>query len=130
MMVLKSHVLKATLPLAMAFWSAACGPEKDEKFYTTPPILTNQTHIDSVRLNVYPKEFQSRGIGGRVEVGVFVTSAAKNTQIRVTKGSGIRELDSAAVKVARAMVWAPALKDTTPVGAYIKFPVTFGPRVD
>jgi TonB family protein len=128
-----AHAVKATLPIALLIWSAACSIGSDTskaKFYTTAPRLVNGAQMDSVRKRVYPKEFQSRGIGGRVEVGVYITAAAKNTQIRVTKGSGITELDSAAVKVARAMKWEPALNGTKPVGAYVKFPVVFGPRVD
>lgn len=122
----------AALPLALILCFAGCGGADtgNKKFYTTPPRLTNGAHMDSVRQRVYPKELRTRGIGGRVEVGVFITAAAKNTQIRVTQGSGIRELDSAAVKVARSMNWEPALNGTKPVGAYVKFPVKFGPQTD
>jgi TonB family protein len=123
---------KAALPLALMVCFTACrGAETgNKKFYTTPPRLTNGAQMDSVRQHVYPKELKARGIGGRVEVGVYVTADAKNTKIRVTKGSGIRELDSAAVKVARAMKWDPALNGTKPVSAYIKFPIKFGPQTD
>jgi TonB family protein len=108
----------------------ACAPEatKEERFYTVAPRVMNQSQVDSVRERVYPAELRSRGITGRTEVGVFVTPASEGTRIRVVNSSGLQDLDSAAVKVVRAMRWSAALNGTKPVGAYIKLAVPFGPQ--
>jgi TonB family protein len=114
----------------MVLLLGACAPEakKEDTFYTVAPRVTNQSQVDSVRERVYPAELRSRGITGRTEVGVFVTPASEGTRIRVVNSSGLQDLDSAAVKVVRAMRWSAALNGTKPVGAYIRLAIPFGPQ--
>jgi TonB family protein len=116
--------------IAAMAWLSACesAPEDDGAFFDDPPQLLNEAAVDSLRESLYPAELRTRGISGRAEVGIYITADSQTTRVRIVEGTGLAELDSAAVRVARGMRWRPALKDSVPVPAYLKLGIAFGPQ--
>jgi TonB family protein len=78
----------------------------------------------------YPADLYDQGVEGEVRLRLYVDSAghvlAEST--RVAASSGTPALDSAAVRGASQMTFAPAHKDGQPVGMAFYQPVVFRRR--
>ena len=76
----------------------------------------------------YPPLLRDAGVGGTTTVWIFVDDAGSATDLRIDTSSGHQALDDAALRVARAMKFSPALDKETPVAAWIAMPITFQVR--
>ncbi len=73
----------------------------------------------------YPVDMWERGVEGSTLVRVLVGADGGVERAEVAESSGHASLDSAAVKGAQAMRFAPALRDGEPLRVWARVPVHF-----
>ena len=93
--------------------------------FTQPPQLLNRGEVQRLAQTSYPAELKAQGLGGTPTVRLFVDADGAVRQIRLDRSSAIAPLDSAALKVAGAMRFAPARDGDRPVHLWITLPVEF-----
>jgi TonB family protein len=98
------------------------GPEA-----TFPDLLDRPGTENLIRDN-YPVAFQRRGIGGTVRLRLWVDSTGAVDVADVATGSGVPELDRAAVRVAPSFHFTPARRRGKAVGTWVEFDVRFEPK--
>lgn len=76
----------------------------------------------------YPLDALRQYEGGLVTLRVQVSAQGEPTKIEVTRRSGYRALDRAAVSAVRRWKFAPARRNGKPVAAVVIVPVEFRPR--
>jgi protein TonB len=119
--------------LAGALASAACtGPANDEARGPSRREPVGETREVPRMLNReppfhYPAALYSRRVQGNVTLRLVVDSGGRVTaeSTSVAESSGYPALDSAALRGAAALSFAPALRDGRPVASRIRFPVHF-----
>ena len=95
--------------------STACGSPDIEK----PVPLFDESPVE------YPLDLWAEGVEGSVLVRVLVNEEGGVDSAMVAESSGQPALDSAAVAGAKAMEFAPALKDGEPIKAWAEVPIDF-----
>lgn len=103
------------------------GPPVVPPVYDVAPVLVNDTEVLEEVRDAYPPELYAAGIGGRVELWVRVDTAGRAGSRNVRTSSGHDALDCAAMQVARAMRYEPALDADEPTAAWITRWVEFEP---
>jgi TonB family protein len=96
--------------------------------YDTAPTLQNAAEVAALLNDEYPPLLRGAGVGGRVVVGVFVDTEGRVQDLRIAETSGHAPLDQAALRVARAYRFTPALKGGDPVALWMAIPLTFEPQ--
>jgi protein TonB len=93
-------------------------------FTVKPEIKDRRAALRIVERN-YPKLLKDAGIGGTVNVWVFIDTngIVKNSQVQ--KSSGNKGLDEAAMKSAANFVFTPALNRDQRVPVWVSIPITF-----
>jgi TonB family protein len=93
--------------------------------YDTPPVLQNTDEIQQILRRAYPRELMSAGIGGRVEMWLYVdlSGAVTNHELKTTSGN--EALDRAAAEVVRQMRFRPARNQGEPTAVWVSQWVTF-----
>jgi TonB family protein len=83
--------------------------------------------INSTSPFQYPADLYDKGIEGEVRLRLYVdeTGRVRTDSTRVASSSGTPALDSAAIRGAAQLRFAPAHKDGQPVGAAFYQPVIF-----
>jgi len=76
--------------------------------YDTDPILRNKGHVTSLLERYYPRNLKEAGIGGRIELWLYVTEAGQVEKYEVKTSSGNAQLDEAAGRVVSEMQFSPA----------------------
>lgn len=92
------------------------------------PELRNRTEVARVLERNYPAMLRDAGIGGTVQLWVFINEQGQVQRTRVNNSSGYPQLDQAAEAVAREMRFSPALNRDQRVPVWIQIPVTFTTR--
>ncbi|HEX9887483.1 MAG TPA: energy transducer TonB [Longimicrobiales bacterium] len=120
----------ATLPQPPAETATARGLAATPGFvpHTVAPLLVNRDAVGRELVRRYPSVLRDAGIGGTVEVHVFVTADGKVGNALVQASSGHGQLDEAALAVARTMEFTPAMNLDTKVAVWISLPVVFQAR--
>jgi TonB family protein len=132
------------LVVAIAFLFAACATasgrgdgapatleataSRDTPSYTpmtVRPRLINEADVQQALVREYPASLRDAGIGGVVELWLFVDATGKVGNTKVNKGSGSAELDEAALKVAAVMEFTPARNVDRIVPVWFAIPLTF-----
>ena len=93
--------------------------------YDTAPVLRNVGEIQQVLERAYPSDLKQAGIGGRVEMWVYVDPSGAVVNYEVKTSSGNEALDRAAAKVVEQMRFRPASNRDEPTAARISQWVTF-----
>jgi TonB family protein len=93
--------------------------------FTVRPEIDNRTEIARVLEREYPPLLRDAGIGGTVNVWFFIDETGKVRKVQVNKSSGHKALDEAALRVAAAIEFTPALNRDTAVPVWISLPITF-----
>lgn len=93
--------------------------------FTVPPKIRNADAIRSYLEANYPPLLREAGIGGTTRVWFFVDDAGVVQKVQVDKTSGFEALDEAALKVASAIQFDPALNRDKPVAVWIAVPIVF-----
>lgn len=73
----------------------------------------------------YPEIAMERGLEGRVLMKVHVQPDGKPDKITVTRSSGQKVLDDAAVKTVRQWSFVPAKRGDTPIAGWVTVPINF-----
>jgi TonB family protein len=73
---------------------------------------------------------QRAGVGGSVALRVWVDSTGSVDLVNLVEGSGVPELDRAALQVAPSIRFRPAVRRGQAVGTWVQFPIVFWPNPD
>lgn len=91
-----------------------------------PTLLDKESDRELVR-RYYPEALQRAGVGGRVSLQLWVEEDGSVDNIQVSQGSGVTELDGAAMLAARELRFRPALRSGVPVATWVEFDLVFEP---
>jgi protein TonB len=92
---------------------------------TIRPRLTNQPEVERALVREYPPILRDAGIGGTVEVWLYINTEGAVENAKVNKGSGYSQMDDAALKVGQTMKFTPAFNRDLKVPVWVSIPVTF-----
>ncbi len=93
--------------------------------YTQMPELRNREVVGAALVKSYPPLLRDAGIGGRVLTWVLIDENGHVVTTKVKESSGRRELDEAALQVAKEMEFKPAQNNGAPVSVWISLPIVF-----
>ncbi|RMH16053.1 MAG: energy transducer TonB, partial [Gemmatimonadetes bacterium] len=103
------------------------GEAPDPMVFTMPEILDREAVEEAVRAH-YPRELQRAGVGGEVLLRLWVTYEGRVDHVQIIRGSGVPELDRAALEVAPDLRFSPSRLRGQPVGTWVEIPIQFEPR--
>lgn len=89
-----------------------------------PSTQAKPTYIPDVA-DYYPDSARRNGIEGRAGVKICINTQGKIDSADVTQSAGNADLDVAAVKVARAFRFKPAMSEGKPIASCVTLPVKF-----
>lgn len=93
--------------------------------YDTPPKLKNTSQIERLLLRYYPSTVKEAGVGGRVELWLYVDASGGVQKSQVKTSSGNVLLDEAAMRVAGEMVFVPAKNMDKPTDVWVSQWINF-----
>jgi TonB family protein len=93
--------------------------------YDTPPRLTNPSEIVAAMRQYYPRALRDAGVGGRVEVWLFVDKDGSVAENQVKTSSGEPALDAAARVVMEQMKFQPAQYEGSATPVWVSQWITF-----
>lgn len=96
--------------------------------YTVAPEITNRAEVQRALVREYPPLLRDAGIGGTVNVWFFIDAGGQVRDTRLVASSGHGELDDAALRVAEAMSFSPALNRDRAVPVWVQMPIKFEVR--
>ena len=119
--------LPIRIPLYDALTGAAPSASAPPKFtpYTKKPELLNRDAVGRKLVESYPPQLRGVGVGGTTLMWILVDIDGHVLRTEVKESSGYTALDDAAVQVARAMWFSPALNKSQPVRVWIQVPIIF-----
>ena len=89
-----------------------------------PEIKDRRAALRIVERN-YPRLLKDAGIGGSVNIWVFIDANGAVQNAQVQQSSGNKALDDAALKSAKLFTFTPALNRDKRVPVWISIPITF-----
>jgi TonB family protein len=103
---------------ALLLFGAACGPSATTE---QPPVLVGAAMVD------YPSALFLDGVGGTVELRLFVDSAGQVVpdSVQLERSSGHPSLDSAALAAAPRLRYAPGTRNGLPAAMMFVQPIHF-----
>ena len=93
--------------------------------YTVRPEIKDRREAQRIVERYYPKLLKDAGIGGKVNIWVFIDTNGVVKNAQVQQGSGNSALDDAALKAAREFEFTPALNRDKKVPVWVAIPITF-----
>lgn len=93
--------------------------------YDTPPRLTNSNRVQQVLTREYPPLLKESGIGGVVNVWLYIDEDGQVADRQVNESSGYDALDDAALEVADVMEFVPAQNRDKTTAVWVSIPITF-----
>ena len=93
--------------------------------YDTPPAMRNRGQIVQLLERYYPRNLKDAGIGGRVELWLYVNEQGRVERSEVKTSAGNPLLDEAAQKVAADMEFTPAKNRDKVTAVWVSQWVTF-----
>ncbi len=96
--------------------------------YTVKPELRNRAEVARALVDNYPPELRDRKVSGTTLLWLLIDEIGRVNQVRVKESSGEPKLDEAAVRVAKSMLFSPALNRDRAVRVWINLPIVFQPR--
>lgn len=94
----------------------------------TRPHLKNGDQIDRMLVSEYPVILRDSGIGGTTTLVLLVDTSGRVAEAKVERSSGYSALDGAAVTVALAMEFTPALNRDKAQAVWVRIPISFQVR--
>ena len=76
-------------------------------------------------MSLYPSMLRNAGIGGEVVVWFFISEEGRVLDRRVSRSSGHKLFDEAALQVADVFRFSPALNRDRIVQVWIQLPISF-----
>jgi protein TonB len=95
---------------------------------TVRPELLNEGEVQRVLVRNYPPLLRDAGIGGTPVVWFFLDENGRVLRTLLSKSSGYPALDEAAMAVAQAMRFSPALNRDRRVQVWVEIPIVFTAR--
>jgi TonB family protein len=92
------------------------------------PVLVNGSEMVAVLGREYPQALRNAGIGGLIQLWLFIDAEGSVRAARVVDPSRFPELDEAARRVGCSMRFAPATRGAVPVPVWYPVPIPFQPR--
>jgi TonB family protein len=89
-----------------------------------PEILDREAALAAIRAR-YPRALQTAGVGGTVMLRLWVGLDGGVDNVQVARGSGVQQLDRAAMTLAPGFRFQPSRRNGVPVGTWVEFPVVF-----
>jgi len=96
--------------------------------FTVAPTLKNRDEVARALEREYPPMLRDAGIGGSVNVWLFIDEQGQVQDVRINKSSGFEALDDAALRVGSRMEFTPALNRDEKVFVWVSIPITFQVR--
>lgn len=96
--------------------------------FTVRPRLLNKQEVGHTLVKEYPQLLKDARIGGTVNVWFFLDTDGRVLETRIQRSSGHPQLDEAALRVAEAMRFSPALNRDKEVQVWVQFPIIFQVR--
>ncbi len=96
--------------------------------FTVRPDITNRVDVARAMEEGYPPLLRDAGIGGTVLVWFFLDETGEVRRALLNESSGHKELDDAALRVAAAIRFTPAMNREKVVPVWIALPITFTTR--
>jgi len=96
--------------------------------FTVRPDIRNRSELQQALEREYPPLLRDAGIGGTVQVWLYIDETGRVGRTAVNQSSGHPALDEAALKVAEVIQFTPALNRDQRVPVWISLPITFTTR--
>jgi protein TonB len=96
--------------------------------FTVAPKLRDPAHAARIVEQHYPPLLKDAGAGGSVVVEAFVDTLGRVQDVRLSRSSGVRSLDRAALQAVRLLEFTPALNRDKKVAVWIEQRITFEVR--
>lgn len=93
--------------------------------YDTPPAMRNRGQIQQLLQRYYPRNLKDAGIGGRVELWLYVNEQGSVEKSEVKTSAGNALLDDAAQRVAADMQFTPAKNRDKVTAVWVSQWITF-----
>jgi TonB family protein len=93
--------------------------------FTVRPDIRNRGELQEALVREYPPLLRDAGIGGTVQVWFYVDETGSVRRTQINQSSGHLALDEAALRVADAIEFTPALNRDRRVPVWISLPITF-----
>lgn len=93
--------------------------------YDTAPVMQNRGEVQALLQRYYPRNLKDAGIGGRVELWLYVDEqgGVEKSEVKTSSGNGL--LDDAAQRVASQMRFSPAKNRDKVTAVWVSQWVTF-----
>ena len=93
--------------------------------FDRPPVLQNAGEVGDALRQAYPTDLRDAGIGGRVEIWLYIDTSGmvRNTELKTSSGSDV--LDAAAADVGATMRFEPAMNRDQPTDVWVAQWITF-----
>ena len=93
--------------------------------FDRPPVLQNTGEVSDAMKQAYPTNLKDAGIGGRVEIWLYVDTSGtvRNTELKTSSGNS--DLDAAAADVVATMRFDPAMNRDQPTDVWVAQWITF-----
>jgi protein TonB len=92
------------------------------------PRVLNQEEVERALARNYPPLLRDAGIGGQVEVQLWLDEKGGVVRAEISRTSGYEALDAAALKVVDVMRLSPALNRSQPTRVIVTIPIVFRAR--
>ena len=92
-----------------------------------PELLNREEHQQSITER-FPSELAEAGLGGTVQIRLWVNLSGGVEYVQVAETSGIEALDRFAIEVAADLRFTPARRAGMGVGAWVELPLVFEAR--
>jgi protein TonB len=89
------------------------------------PRLLNGPEMLRLLSELYPRPLKEAGIGGDVQMWVWVDSEGNPGRAQINRSSGYDLLDETALAIAQRMRFSPAMLRDTPIGVWVAQPISF-----
>lgn len=89
------------------------------------PELLNAEEVERELRRMYPPLLREAGVGGDVDVNLWLDEAGVIVRAEVSRSSGYEQLDDAALRVVQTMRLTPAQNRGAPVRVIVTIPVRF-----
>ena len=120
-----SEAVEWTPPLRPADDPLTRGDQPSFIAFDRAPVLQNAREVSEALTQAYPTNLKDAGIGGRVEIWLYVDTSGtvRNTELKTSSGNS--DLDAAAADVVATMRFEPAMNRDQPTDVWIAQWITF-----
>jgi protein TonB len=92
------------------------------------PRVMNRDEVAQALEIEYPALLRGAGVGGRAIVWIQLDEGGVLRRTAINQSSGHQALDEAALRVAQAMKFSPALLKDAPTAVWVSIPISFQVR--